>query len=106
MNHSSRNHHRQTTRLAAAAGYYQHDNDTQTGWGIKKFVRTTGRYRIVKIRAYNQPAPPPTRYPAISATVSSRSAPMCATNLSQVGFRGELGYDDVSYRAAWFMKLV
>ena len=54
MNHSSRNHHRQTTRSVTGAGHHQHDIEAQTGWGIKKFVRTTRCYRIVKIRADNQ----------------------------------------------------
>ena len=36
---------------AMAVSYY---TETQTGWSIKKFVRTTRRYRTVKIKAGNQ----------------------------------------------------
>jgi hypothetical protein len=31
-----------------------HYIEAQTGWSIKKFVRTTRRYRTVKIKAGNQ----------------------------------------------------
>ena len=31
-----------------------HYIETQTGWSIKKFVRTTRRYRTVKIKAGRQ----------------------------------------------------
>ena len=34
----------------AVSHYIEH----QTGWSIKKFVRTTRRYRTVKIKAGNQ----------------------------------------------------
>ena len=66
MNHSSRNHHRPTTRLVTGAGHYRHGIEAQTGWGIKKFVRDTRSYRIVKSRPTTKPAPPPTRYPTTS----------------------------------------
>ena len=58
----------------------------QTGWSIKKFVRTALRYRTVKIKALAlRYSPPPTLYPTTSATRSSRSAPTVCTKLSQVG---------------------
>jgi hypothetical protein len=31
-----------------------HHIETQTGWSIKKFVRTARRYRTLKIKAGNQ----------------------------------------------------
>ena len=85
MNHSSRNHHRQTTRLVTGAGHYQHGIEAQTGWGIEKFVRTTRCYRIVKIKADNQtrnsagPLPDDLRHALIKISTDVR------TNLSQVG---------------------
>ena len=54
MNHSSRSHHRRTTKLLTGAGQHQHRVDSQTGWGSQKFVSTTGCYRIGKIKADNQ----------------------------------------------------
>ncbi len=54
MNPSSRNHHRQTTRLVTGAGHHQDGVDAQLVWGIKNFVRTTRRCRILKIKADNQ----------------------------------------------------
>ena len=53
----------------AVSHYIEH----QTGWSIKKFVRTARRYRTVKIKAEAKPSPPPTRYPTTSATRSSKS---------------------------------
>ena len=39
----------------------------QTGWSIKKFVRTARRYRTVQIKAgRHRSSPPPTRYPTTS----------------------------------------
>ena len=73
MNHSSPNHHRPTIRSATGAGHHQHGIDAQTGWGIKKFIRTTRCCRIVKIKADNQ-----TGTAARYLTPSSRSAPTCA----------------------------
>ena len=57
----------------------------QTGWRIRKFVRTARRYRTVKIKAGDQILTAPTLYPTTCATRSSRSAPTVCTNLSQVG---------------------
>jgi hypothetical protein len=54
MNPSSRSRHLQTTRQVTAAGSYPHRIETQTGWGIGKFVRDTQSDRIVKIEADNQ----------------------------------------------------
>ena len=81
MNHSSRNHHRHTTRLVTGAGHYQHHIEAQTGWGIKKFVRNTRSYRIVKIEADNQ-----TRTaadPLFNALIKIRAD--VRSNLRQVG---------------------
>src|SRR6187200_212894 len=47
----------------------------QTGWSIKKFVRTARRYRTVKIKALALRYSTPILYPTTSATRSSRSAP-------------------------------
>ena len=40
--------------IVFAAMAISHHIETQTGWSIKKFVRTTRRYRTVKIKAGNQ----------------------------------------------------
>jgi transposase len=40
--------------VVVAAMAVSHYIETQTGWSIKKFVRTTRRYRTVKIRAGRQ----------------------------------------------------
>jgi len=57
----------------------------QTGWSIKKFVRTARRYRTVKIKTLALRYSTPILYPTTSATRSSRSAPTVCTKLSQVG---------------------
>jgi hypothetical protein len=67
MNPSNPNHHHQPTRLVTAAGHDQYRIEVRTGWAIKKFVRDTRSYRIVKSRPTSKPAPPPTRYPTTSA---------------------------------------
>jgi hypothetical protein len=58
----------------------------QTGWSIKKFVRTARGYRTVKIKALALRYSPPILYPTTSATRSSRSAPTVCTKLSQASF--------------------
>ena len=40
--------------IVVAALAVSHYIERQTGWSIKKFVRTTRRYRTVKIKAGNQ----------------------------------------------------
>ncbi len=40
--------------IVVAAMAVSHYIEAQTGWSIKKFVRTTRRYRTVKIKAGNQ----------------------------------------------------
>ena len=40
--------------IVVAAMAVSHHIGTQTGWSIKKFVRTARRYRTVKIQAGNQ----------------------------------------------------
>jgi hypothetical protein len=54
MNHSSRNHHRQTTRLVTGVSHGRHDIEAQTGWEIDTFVRNARSCRVVKITADNQ----------------------------------------------------
>jgi hypothetical protein len=58
--------------------------EDQTGWSIRKFVRTARRYRTIEIQAGNHTFTPPTHYPTTSAPPSPRS-PKVRTNLSQVG---------------------
>ncbi len=40
--------------IVFAAMVVSHYIETQTGWSIKKFVRTARRYRTLKIKAGNQ----------------------------------------------------
>lgn len=44
--------------IVPAAMAVSHHIEVQTGWSIKKFVRTARRYRTVKIQAGNQSSPP------------------------------------------------
>jgi hypothetical protein len=70
--------------IVFAAMAVSHWIETQTGWSIKKFVRTARRYRIVKSKPAARPSPLPTRYPTTSATRWPRSgAPVC-TSLAQL----------------------
>jgi hypothetical protein len=39
--------------------------ETNTGWSIKKFVRTARRYRTIEIRPANKSCSPKTRFPMI-----------------------------------------
>ena len=72
--------------IVFAALAVSHWIEHQTGWSIKKFVRTARRYRTVHDQSrQTRPSPPPTRYPTTSATPSPRSAPAVCTKLSQVG---------------------
>ena len=52
--------------IVFAAVAVSHWIETQTGWSIKKFVRTARRYRTVQIKAGRQTLRrrPPTRRPA------------------------------------------
>jgi hypothetical protein len=59
--------------IVFAALAVSHWVKNQTGWSIKKFVRTARRYRIVQIRAGRQLSPLPTPYPTTSATPSPKS---------------------------------
>ena len=45
---------RPTLSIVVAAMAVSHHIETQSGWSIKKFVRTARRYRTVKIQAGNQ----------------------------------------------------
>jgi len=71
--------------LVTAAGHDQHRIEAQTGWVIKKFVRDTRSYRIVKSRPTSKPAPPPTRYPRTSGKALAMTRADVRTNVSQVG---------------------
>jgi hypothetical protein len=59
----------------------------QTGWSIRKFVKTARRYRTIKSRPGRTPSPPPTRSLATSARPSKRSTIPSGlhTKLSQLG---------------------
>ena len=52
--------------IVFAALAVSHWIEHRTGWSIKKFVRTTGRYRNVQIRAGQQKITPPSHYPTTS----------------------------------------
>lgn len=56
-----------------------------TGWPIKKFVRTTRRYRTIQIQPAHIPSPQPPPYPPTCAThwTASTATPM-RTNVSRV----------------------
>ena len=73
--------------IVFAALAVSHWIEHQTGWSIKKFVRTTRRYRTVQIRAgQHRSSPPPTHYPTTSATRSPKSASQrCALNCPKSG---------------------
>ena len=64
--------------------------EAQTGWSVRKFVKTARRYRTIEIQAGSAPSPPPTPCPTTSARPSKPStAPAnLRTNLSQVGYPG------------------
>ena len=72
-------------RASSVSRYIEH----QTGWSIKKFVRTARRYRTVKIKAGQQTLTAASGYPTTSAARSARSAPAVCTNLSQAGDDGK-----------------
>jgi hypothetical protein len=55
--------------------------ERQTGWSIKKFVRTTRRYRTVQIQAGRQTL---TAYSTTSAKFSPRSTPTTHTRRIRV----------------------
>ena len=59
--------------IVFAALAVSHWLEHQTGWSMKKFVRTARRYRTVQIRAGTQILTPPTRYPTTSAKRSPKS---------------------------------
>ena len=65
----------------AVSHYIEH----QTGWSIKKFVRTARRYRTSRSKPADKSSPPPTRYPTICAKPSPRSAVNLNTRMSQLG---------------------
>ena len=59
--------------IVFAALAVSHWIEHQTGWSIKKFVRTARRYRTVRSAPGNKPSPPPTPYPTTSAKPSPES---------------------------------
>jgi len=51
---------------------------SQTGWGIKRFVATTRRYRTEKLGRAARSSPLPTHYPTTSVMSWPKSAtPLC-----------------------------
>jgi hypothetical protein len=58
--------------------------EAQTGWSIKKFVRTARRYRTVRIKAGNQTLTAADPLPADLRDVLPKFAVAVFTNLSQV----------------------
>ena len=72
--------------MVTRAGHHQHGIEAQPGWGSQKFVRTTGCYRIAKIKADN-----PTRtaaagrYPTTLRNSLIKTRADGAHNLSQSG---------------------
>ena len=70
-----------------AAMAVSHWIEHQTGWSIKKFVRTARRYRTVTIQAGSHTLtaaePPP---PETSPTPSTKSTPYVRTSLIKVRF--------------------
>ena len=73
--------------IVFAALGLSHWIERQTGWSIKKFVRTARRYRTVKIRAGRQTLTAADPYPTNSATPSPRSTRRAVrTSLAEVGY--------------------
>ena len=68
--------------IVFAALAVSHWIEHQTGWSIRKFVRTARRCRTVQMRAGKQTLTPRTRYPRTSAKPSPKSAPAMRTRLS------------------------
>jgi len=58
----------------------------QTGWSIRKSVKTARRYRTVQIQAARTSSPPQTRYPTNSAKPSKQSTAPASlrTSLAEV----------------------
>jgi Transposase DDE domain len=69
--------------IVFAALAVRHWIEHQTGWSIKKFVRTARLPHRQDQGLEARYSPLPTPYPTTSATRSSRSAPTACTNLSQ-----------------------
>jgi hypothetical protein len=59
----------------------------QTGWSIRKFVKTARRYRTIQSRSATTSSPPPTPSPTTSAQHSLRSTTpgVVCTSLIKVG---------------------
>jgi hypothetical protein len=68
--------------IVFAALAVSHWVKNQTGWSIKKFVRTARRYRIVQIRAGRQLSPLPTPLPDDLRHALTKSPATVRTNLS------------------------
>jgi hypothetical protein len=71
-----------------AAMAVSHWIEHQTGWSIKKFVRTTRRYRTVQIKAGDQLLTAADPLPNDLNEALPKSAAALNTKLSQVGFSG------------------
>ena len=65
--------------IVFAALAVSHWIERQTGWSIKKFVRTTRRYAPSKSGPVGKHSPLPTLYPTTSATPSPKSPPPVRT---------------------------
>jgi transposase len=70
--------------IVFAALAVSHWIEHQTGWSIKKFVRTARRYRTAQIKAGRQTLTAPTHYPTTSTKFSPRSPTAMCTKLAQV----------------------
>jgi transposase len=68
--------------IVFAALAVSHYIETQTGWSIKKFVRTVRRYRTVQIQAGRQVLTDVEPLPDASSTPSPRSTTAMHTKLS------------------------
>jgi len=65
----------------AASHWIEH----QTGWSIKKFIRTTRRYRTMQIKISDtKPRPPPIPYATTSPRHSPKLTATTCTNLAQL----------------------
>jgi hypothetical protein len=71
--------------IVVAAMAVAHWIEAQTGWSIKKFVRTACRYRTVRIKGGNQTLTAADPLPDDPRDALLKSAAAVCTKLSQVG---------------------
>ena len=72
--------------IVVAAMAVSHWIETQTGWSIKKFVRTARRYRTVQIKAGSQILTAADPLPDDLRDALAKIRAGLSTNLSQVGY--------------------